>query len=98
MTNSEGESVYPDFEYTEIPVPDGLYQPFYFDVSQNKWVGTSKEDFEKQHQPGEEVVDIKDQMIMELTTQLAETKSKVESMETAFVDLTEQVASIQGGK
>lgn len=27
--NKEGESIYPDFEYTETPIPEGIYQPIF---------------------------------------------------------------------
>ncbi|MEB5758270.1 hypothetical protein [Mammaliicoccus sciuri] len=42
--NKEGEYVYPNDEYTEIPPPEGIYQPFYYDS--NEWIGTSKEEWE----------------------------------------------------
>ncbi|MCQ9303041.1 hypothetical protein [Mammaliicoccus sciuri] len=42
--NVEGEYVYPKDEYTEVPPPEGIYQPFYYDG--NEWVGTSKEEWE----------------------------------------------------
>lgn len=43
-TNKEGEYVYPNDEYTEVPPPEGIYQPFYYDG--NEWIGTSKEEWE----------------------------------------------------
>lgn len=42
--NDEGEYVYPKDEYTEVAPPEGIYQPFYYDG--NKWIGTSKEEWE----------------------------------------------------
>ena len=42
--NAEGEYVYPNDEYTDVPPPEGIYQPFYYDG--NEWVGTSKEEWE----------------------------------------------------
>lgn len=42
--NEEGEYVYPNDEYTDVPPPEGIYQPFYYDG--NEWIGTSKEDWE----------------------------------------------------
>lgn len=42
--NEEGEYVYPNDEWTEVPPPEGIYQPFYYDG--NEWVGTSKEEWE----------------------------------------------------
>ncbi|MCJ0913287.1 hypothetical protein CD117_04010 [Mammaliicoccus sciuri] len=43
--NDEGEYVYPNDEYTDVPPPEGIYQPFYYDG--NEWIGTSKEDWER---------------------------------------------------
>lgn len=42
--NDEGEYVYPNDEYTEVPPSEGIYQPFYYDG--NEWIGTSKEEWE----------------------------------------------------
>ena len=42
--NEEGEYQYPDDEWTEVPPPEGIYSPFYFNG--NEWVGTSKEEWE----------------------------------------------------
>lgn len=42
--NKEGEYVYPNDEYTDVPPPEGIYQPFYYDG--NEWIGTSKEEWE----------------------------------------------------
>ncbi|OLS06485.1 hypothetical protein AUK68_06945 [Staphylococcus epidermidis] len=93
--NDEGEYVYPTENWTEQAPPEGIYAPFYYDGQ--KWIGQSKEDFEKTLPKEDVVIDEKDEIIVDLTSQLAETKSKVENMEQAFMDLTEQVASIQGG-
>ncbi|MCQ9305016.1 MULTISPECIES: hypothetical protein [Mammaliicoccus] len=42
--NEEGEYVYPNDEWTEVPPPEGIYQPFYYDG--NEWIGTGKEEWE----------------------------------------------------
>ncbi|HJG55511.1 MAG TPA: hypothetical protein K8V95_10035 [Staphylococcus arlettae] len=42
--DEEGEYQYPDDEWTEVPPPEGIYSPFYFNG--NEWVGTSKEEWE----------------------------------------------------
>ena len=42
--DEEGEYQYPDDEWTEIPPPEGIYSPFYFNG--NEWIGTSKEEWE----------------------------------------------------
>ncbi|WP_432368661.1 hypothetical protein [Staphylococcus chromogenes] len=92
MKNDDGESVYPDFEYTDVPIPEGLYQPFYFDVGQNKWIGTSKEEFEKQHEP-EEVVPNKDMLVAELMAQIAAQDSEIKNLQKVTAELTVSLAS-----
>lgn len=42
--DDDGENVYPMDEWTKIPPTPGIYQPFYFDGE--KWIGTSKEEWE----------------------------------------------------
>lgn len=92
IKNDDGESVYPDFEYTDVPIPEGLYQPFYFDVGQNKWIGTSKEEFEKQHEP-EEVAPNKDMLVAELMAQIAAQDSEIKNLQKVTAELTVSLAS-----
>lgn len=42
--NKEGEYVYPNDEWTEVPPPEGIYQPFYYDG--NEWIGSTREEWE----------------------------------------------------
>ena len=42
--DEEGEYQYPNDEWTEVPPPEGIYSPFYFNG--NEWIGTSKEEWE----------------------------------------------------
>ena len=42
--DEEGEFQYPNDEWTEVPPPEGIYSPFYFNG--NEWIGTSKEEWE----------------------------------------------------
>lgn len=94
--NEEGEFEYPSEKWTETKPNDGLYTPIYFD-GQN-WIGQSKEVFEKTIDPVEIEPDEKDLIIEDLTEQLAQTNSEIANLKQAFVDLTELVASIQGGQ
>lgn len=41
----DGEYDYPQDEWTEVSPPEGIYQPFYYDGT--KWIGSTKEEFEK---------------------------------------------------
>ncbi|MCO4330985.1 hypothetical protein MTQ91_03240 [Staphylococcus hyicus] len=92
FTDKDGESVYPEFEYTEVPVPDGLYQPFYFDQHQNKWIGTSKEEFEKQHEP-EEVAPNKDMLVAELMAQIAAQDLEIKNLQKVTAELSVSLAT-----
>ena len=42
--NEDGEYQYPNDEWTEVPPPEGIYSPFYFDG--NEWIGSTKEEWE----------------------------------------------------
>ena len=42
--NEDGEYQYPNDEWTEVPPPEGIYSPFYFNG--NEWVGATKEEWE----------------------------------------------------
>ena len=41
--NDEGEYVYPNDEWTEVPPPEGIYSPFYFNG--NEWIGSTREEW-----------------------------------------------------
>lgn len=42
--NDEGEYTYPNDEWTEVPPPEGIYQPFYYNG--NEWIGATREEWE----------------------------------------------------
>ena len=41
--NEDGEYQYPDDEWTEVPPPEGIYSPFYFNG--NEWIGSTREEW-----------------------------------------------------
>ncbi|MCO4356996.1 hypothetical protein [Staphylococcus agnetis] len=92
VKNEDGESVYPEFEYTDVPVPDGLYQPFYFDVSKNKWIGTSKEEFDKQHQTEEETPN-REVLVAELMAQIASQDLEIKNLTKITAELALSLAT-----
>lgn len=75
-TNEEGEYEYPSEEWTETKPDDGMYTPFYFDGQ--KWIGQSKEVFEKELPP--EPIDDKDVIIANLSEQLLNTQLEIENV------------------
>lgn len=95
VKNAEGESVYPEFEYTTEPVPEGLYQPVYFDVDQQKWVGSTKEEFEKTIKRPIDKSE-KDLLLSQLTIQVATQKSEVVTLQKTVGELALQLAQLKG--
>lgn len=56
-SNGENDILFPN-EYGNYDIPDnatevepsaGLYQPIYFDITKQKWIGTSKEQWQKEN-------------------------------------------------
>ena len=43
--DEDGEYQYPDDEWTEVPPPDGIYSPFYYNG--NEWIGATREEWEE---------------------------------------------------
>lgn len=48
FANDDGTYTIPD-NATDIVPNQGLYQPFYFNVQEQKWTGTSKEQWQKEN-------------------------------------------------
>lgn len=48
FANEDGTYTIPD-NATDIAPDQGLYQPFYFNVQEQKWTGTPKEEWQKEH-------------------------------------------------
>lgn len=48
FANEDGTYTIPD-NATDIAPNQGLYQPFYFNVQEQKWTGTPKEEWQKEH-------------------------------------------------
>lgn len=95
MKNEEDESVYPEFEYTTEPVPEGLYQPVYFDVEQQKWIGSTREEFEKTIKKATDKSE-KDLLLSQLTIQVATQKAEVVTLQKTVGELALQLAQLKG--
>lgn len=91
--NDEGEYVYPTENWTEQAPPEGIYAPFYYDGQ--KWIGQSKEDFEKTLEPVEEDFDEKDMAIAQLTGTVAELTDQVDLLQSGLAQLTEEHANMK---
>ena len=72
----------PEGDWTEVAPPPGIYEPYYFDGE--KWIGTSREDYEKNNPPDPykpthgEIQQAQTQMqVAESSYQLRETQQKL---------------------
>ena len=72
--NEEGEYVYPNDEWTEVPPPEGIYQPFYYDG--NKWIGSTREEWES----NQEELPTQPNEIEELKQRISELENKVQEL------------------
>lgn len=72
--NEEGEYVYPNDEWTEVPPPEGIYQPFYYDG--NEWIGSTREEWES----NQEEVPTQPDEIEKLKQRISELENKVEEL------------------
>lgn len=89
--NDEGEYVYPTENWTEQAPPEGIYAPFYYDGQ--KWIGQSKEDFEKGLEPQPVEIDEKDNAITELTSLVVDLTEEVSTLQLGMAQIIEQHAN-----
>lgn len=83
--NDEGEYEYPNEKWTEEAPPAGIYAPFYYDGQ--KWIGQSKEVFEKELPP--EPIDDKDVLIANLSEKLLNTQLEIEDVKKDMATVLE---------
>lgn len=85
--NEDGIYEYNTDLYTEIEPPSDIYLPIHFDGE--KWIGTKKEEWEQAQKKGEEVEPSeKDLVIANLTIQLLDTQTEVETLREDVASLT----------
>lgn len=77
--NEEGEYDYPQDEWTEVAPPEGIYSPYYFDG--NKWVGSTKEEYEATL-PEREPIEPSNSEIMMASTQMQIAESSFQLRDT----------------
>lgn len=93
--NDEGEYVYPNDEYTELPPPEGIYQPFYYDG--NEWIGTSKEDWESNLSKPPIMPSDNDFLNAQLISNDIEHNAKIEALQQDIANLTSELLEMKGG-
>lgn len=77
--NEEGEYDYPQDEWTEVAPPESIYSPYYFDG--NKWVGSTKEEYEATL-PEKEPIEPSNSEIMMASTQMQIAESSFQLRDT----------------
>lgn len=80
---------------TCTPQPEGLYEPITFNGTE--WVGVSRDEWLK-NQPVPEPLEpsAQDQMIADLTKQLAKATQTATAAQSAVAELTKKVAELKG--
>lgn len=77
--NEEGEYVYPNDEWTEVPPPEGIYSPFYYNG--NEWVGSTRGEW-LESLPKDEDEEPDPSMIQMAQTQMQVAESSYQLRET----------------
>lgn len=85
----DGEFQYPLDEWTDVPVPEGIYQPFYFNG--NEWIGSTKEEYESTLPKEEEVKDMNTELIAQTQMQLAEVTYKNTTIQEQLAQAQEEI-------
>lgn len=85
--NVEGEYVYPNDEWTEVPPPEGIYQPFYYDG--NEWIGSTREEWESNQTNPSVEPKLLEKMVSQLQMQVMIGNKKTSEIENKL-KVTEQ--------
>lgn len=94
--NENDEYIYPNNDWTEIPPPNGIYSPFYFDGE--KWIGTKREDWvnnanvEQEYQPTNSEI-----MLGQTQLQIAKSSYRINKLEEMLAQTMLEIAKIKGG-
>lgn len=94
--NVEGEYVYPNDEYTDVPPPEGIYQPFYYDG--NEWIGSTREEWEsnliqEDREPSqEEIESARTQM------ELFKAQVAIQELRQENAEIIKEIVGLKGGQ
>ena len=98
--NEEGEYVHPNDEWTEVPPPEGIYQPFYYDG--NEWVGSTREEWletlPKEEETENDKPDELDALNMRLIKNDLDHTKEIQALKQDIANLTKQMLGSEGGK
>jgi|SRR5699024_10793538 len=95
--NEDGEYQYPNDEWTEVPPPEGIYSPFYFNG--NEWIGSTREEW-LESLPGDEeniIPNDNDFLNAQLISNDIEHNEKINELQEDIANLTAELLKIKGG-
>jgi len=96
--DEEGAYQYPDDEWTEVPPPEGIYSPFYFNG--NEWIGSTREEWLESlpKDEGNITPDELDALNMQLIKNDLEHNNEIKALKQVIANLTKQMLGSEGGK
>ena len=94
--DEDGEYQYPNDEYTDVPPPEGIYSPFYFNG--NEWIGSTREEW-LESLPEDEPVNPNetDFLNAQLISNDIEHTAKIKGLQQDIANLTTELLAIKGG-
>jgi hypothetical protein len=95
--DEDGEYQYPNDEWTEVPPPEGIYSPFYFNG--NEWIGSTREEW-LESLPGDEeniIPNDNDFLNAQLISNDIEHNAKIKELQQDIANLTTELLTIKGG-
>lgn len=94
--NEEGEYQYPNDEWTEVPPPEGIYSPFYFNG--DEWIGATREEWlESLPKDEENIPSDNDFLNAQLISNDIEHNVKIKELQQDIANLTKELLAIKGG-
>ena len=96
--NDDDEYIYPSDDWTEIPPPNGIYSPFYFDGE--RWIGTDKNEWLSQrgklenYQPSTIEMSQKEQA--ETLKELTKKEKRIQQLEEQQAQTMLEIAKLKG--
>ncbi|WP_274316349.1 hypothetical protein [Staphylococcus hyicus] len=82
-------------QVTQIKPPEGIYAPYHFDENEGVWIGSTKQEFEK-NLPKDEAVN-NDLLISQLTVKVALQDNQITQLKGLVSQLTLEIAQLKGG-
>jgi len=94
--DEEGEYQYPEEAWTEVPPPEGIYSPFYFNG--DEWKGATREEWlDTLPKQEPDIPDSHDFLNAQLLANDLEHNSKIEDLHQDIANLTAELLKVQGG-